>query len=191
MRYTDEASIRETLGRNPNRQLNMLLDGGNVEWSARDEQDRPLPIFSARGGKEYLLAGREGARYELVYINRGKRHYEIIATVDGLDVLTGLPGSLDNTGYLLSPGKTVRIEGFRKSQREVATFRFSAKNSAYANNTSAGDARNVGVIGSALFEVRVNEPDTTTRTPPEQTGEPNPFPGDPVRPYAPPPQYRQ
>jgi hypothetical protein len=115
--------------------------------------------------------------------------------VDGLDVFSGQPGSLRNTGYLLYPGRTLRIQGFRKSQREVAAFRFSAKDRAYANNTPAGDARNIGVIGTALFEVRVNDPQAGLRPapppPPAQRGGPNPFPADPARPYAPPPQYRK
>jgi hypothetical protein len=194
MRYSDEASIRQALGQSADRQLNVLLAGGDVEWSVQDGQGRPLPIFSARGGQDYLVAGRSGERYELVYVNRGNRDYEVVATVDGLDVLTGQAGSLRNGGHLLYPGQTLRIDGFRKSQSEVAAFRFSAKDRAYAGNTPAGDARNVGVIGSALFEVRVNDPGSGARpprAPQAQPGSPNPFPGDPARPYAPPPQYRR
>ncbi|MDR2239599.1 MAG: hypothetical protein LBE33_04085 [Zoogloeaceae bacterium] len=193
LRYSDEASIRQALGRDSDRQLNLLLADGNLEWSVQDGRGNPLPIFSVRD-QDYQVAGRDGERYELVYINRSNRYYEIVATVDGLDVLTGQPGSVRNSGYLLYPGQTLRIDGFRKSQREVAAFRFSSKDRAYASNTPAGDARNIGVIGSAVFEVRVNDPDTSTRrshTPGAQPGTPNPFPDDPAaRPYAPPPEYR-
>jgi len=96
-----------------------------------------------------------------------------------------------NSGYLLPPGQTLRIEGFRKSQYEVAAFRFAAKDLAYANNTPVGDARNVGVIGSALFEVRMNERHHLHRPAAEPGGKPNPFPSDPVHPYAPPPRYHR
>ena len=190
MSYSDEASIRQALGRGGDRQFNVLLADGDVEWSVRDGQGRPLPVYS--GGQDYLLAGRNGERYELVYVNRSNRYYEVVATVDGLDVLTGQPGSVRSSGYLLYPGQTLRIDGFRKSQREVAAFRFSAKDRAYANNTPAGDARNVGVIGTALFEVRVNDPGfgvRPSRQPEARPASPNPFPGDPGRTYAPPPQY--
>ena len=193
MRYSDEAAIRRALGRDADRQLNVLLAGGEVEWSAQDEQGRPLPIFSPRGGQEdYLVAGRNGERYELVYVNRSSRDYEIVATVDGLDVLTGQPGSVRSSGYVLYSGQTLRITGFRKSQNEVAAFRFAVKDRAYASNTPAGDARNVGVIGSALYEVRVDERDAGAGRSRAGQGRPDPFPADPpARPYAPPPQYNR
>lgn len=196
LRYSDEASIRRALGRSSDRQLSMQLAEGDVEWSVQDGQGRPLPIFSTPGAQDHQLAGRHGERYELVYTNRSQRHYEVVATVDGLDVLTGQSGSLRNAGYLLRPGETLRIEGFRKSQREVASFRFASKERAYAANTPAGDARNVGVIGAALFDVRVAEPDpdrsrrTTSGQELGDPGGPSAFPAD-GGPFAPPPQYRR
>ena len=194
MRYSDETSIRRALGRNADRQLSVLLANGDVEWSVQDGEGRALPIFSTRGGTDYQVAGRHGERYELVYVNRTNRNYEIVATVDGLDVMTGQTGSMRNDGYLLRPGEKLRIDGFRKNQREVAAFRFSNKDRAYANNTAAGDPRNVGVIGVALFEVRVdsrNSEGRRPRPPQMELGDPRAFPADPVRPYAPAPQYRK
>lgn len=190
--YSDEASIRQALGRSADRQLNVLLAGGDVEWAVQDGQGQALPIYSTRGAQNYQLAGRHGERYELVYTNRSQRSYEVVATVDGLDVLTGQAGSVQHSGYLLRPGETLRIDGFRKSQNEVAAFRFANKDRAYANHTPAGDARNVGVIGAALFEVRLGEPQPAVRPSRNQGAEPAPaaFPGDPAASYAPPPQYR-
>jgi len=68
--------------------------------------------------------------------------------------LSGKPGSRSYNGYLLQAGAVLRIEGFRKSADEVAAFRFSGKDRAYAANTLAGDKRNIGVIGTVLYEVR-------------------------------------
>lgn len=190
LRYSDEASIRRALGSSSDRQLSVQLADGDVEWAVQDGQGRPLPIFSIPGTQDYQLAGRHGERYELVYSNRSQRHYEVVATVDGLDVLTGQSGSVRNAGYLLRPGQTLRIEGFRKSQSEVATFRFASKERAYAANTPAGDARNLGVIGAALFEVRLQGPDAVQPAPePRGAVEPAAFPADGR--YAPPPQYRR
>ena len=56
----------------------------------------------------------------LVYTNRSATPYEIITTVDGLDVLSGKPGSRSHNGYMLQAGAVLRIEGFRKSAEEVA-----------------------------------------------------------------------
>ncbi|MCO8247558.1 hypothetical protein LCH15_03795 [Comamonas thiooxydans] len=190
LRYSDEASIRRALGRSIDQQLSVQLADGDVEWVVQDGQGRSLPIYTMRGARDYQLAGRHGERYELVYSNRSQRHYEVVVTVDGLDVLTGQAGSVRNAGYLLRPGETLRIEGFRKSQREVAAFRFSGKERAYAGNTPAGDARNVGVIGAALFEVRLQGRDAARPAPePRGAAEPAAFPADGR--YAPPPQYRR
>ncbi len=192
MRYSDMESIHRALGKYAERQTNALLGDGDVEMALASAAGVGYPIFATRGAKDYHVAGRAGDRYNLVYTNRSKRYYEVVATVDGLDVLSGQPGSVYNTGYLLRPGDRLVIDGFRKSDREVAAFRFSRKERAYANNTAAGDARNVGVIGTALFEVRLDEPDpylAPQRAPEGQTSEPRAFPGDAGR-YAPPPQYR-
>lgn len=194
LRYSDEDSIRRALGRAAERQTNMLLADGDVEWMVSSGSGPALPIFTTRGGKDYQLAGRSGERYELVYHNRSNRFYEVVVTVDGLDVLSGKPGSVKSDGYLLRPGERLVIDGFRKNDREVAAFRFSAKGRAYANNTPAGDARNVGVIGTALFEVRLDELDPDLpphrRAPEVDSRDPQAFPADGGK-YAPPPQYRR
>lgn len=193
MRYTDEDSVHRAIGPYGERQFNTLLANGDVEWSIGRGANQPkYRIFSTRGGQDYHVAGRHGERYELVYVNRSQRNYELVATVDGLDVLTGKTGSIRNDGYLLRPGERLVIDGFRKNDREVAAFRFSNKDRAYANNTPAGDARNVGVIGTALFEVRLDERDPVRprRAPEVELGDPRAFPADRGS-YAPPPQYRR
>ena len=191
MRYSDESSIQRALGARADSQLSMLLAGGNVEWSVNDGQGRPLRIYNS-SQQGYQLAGSNGQRYELRFINRSNRAYEIVATVDGLDVISGQPGSLRNGGYLLRPGATLNIDGFRKSSNEVAAFRFATKDRAYAANTPAGDSRNVGVIGAALFETRLDEPAPRGQTgAPRPQGGPNAFPADPASGYAQPPVYRR
>ena len=196
VRYTDEESIRRALGANANRQLNILLADGKVEWSVVDEQGRALPIYSTKGRSDYQVAGRHGERYELVYINRSQRNFEVVATVDGLDVLSGRQGSAYNGGYLLEPGQTLRVDGFRKSQQQVAAFRFASKDNAYASNTPAGNPRNIGVIGTALFEVRLGreeQPQPPVRPGSRSPRGPEAFPADDnggKGRFAPAPQYR-
>ncbi|WP_373424834.1 hypothetical protein [Variovorax paradoxus] len=187
--YNEASAVRRDAGQNPERRLNLLLAQGDVEWSVLDENARPLPLQRARRSADmFRLAGIEGARYTLRFRNLSDRSYEVIATVDGLDVLNGKPGSLRNGGYVLRPQQVLDIEGFRKSQSEVAAFRFAAPGRAYAANTEAGDVRNIGVIGAALFELEQPEAPRRARrdaTPPQ----PNAFPADAS--YAPPPRYRK
>lgn len=188
--YNDAAGVRRDIGSSPERRLNLQLAQGDVEWSVEDEGDRPLPLLRARrssGDNEgFKVAGSEGKRYKLRFRNLSDRRYEVLATVDGLDVLTGRPGSLRSGGYVLNPQSTMVIEGFRKSQSEVAAFRFAAPGRAYAASTEVGDVRNIGVIGAAVFELA--QPDVPRR-PRGSSGQPNAFPADGG--YAPPPRYRQ
>ncbi|HEX7867803.1 MAG TPA: hypothetical protein VF555_22785 [Variovorax sp.] len=190
--YNEAFAVRRAVGSNPERRLNLLLADGDVEWSVLDEDGRPLPLQRTRrgsGGEDmFRLAGVEGARYTLRFRNLSERSYEVIATVDGLDVLNGKPGSMRNGGYVLRSLQSLTIEGFRKSQNEVAAFRFSAPGRAYAANTEAGDVRNVGVIGAALFELEERDAPRRQRRGADPS-QPSAFPADGA--YAPPPRYRR
>jgi hypothetical protein len=115
-----------------------------------DAWGAPLPAVQ-RGGRTYVL-GRRGDRYAIEIDNRTGTRVEALASVDGLNVLDGEPASLDNGGYVLDPGRTYRIEGFRQSLWEVAAFRFGDVGESYA--ASKGDDANVGVVAVAFFAGR-------------------------------------
>jgi hypothetical protein len=183
--YSDDDSVRARVGNNPDRQLYLLMAQGDVQWSVLDENNRPLPLERARSGRDNAvnLVGRTGRRYVLEFSNLSDRAYEVVATVDGLDVMTEQPGSISYTGYVLYPRKQLRIEGFRKSDSEIITFRFSATHRAYVANTPINNQPNLGVIGAALFRLEMADSQPTpaprgNKTPPQ----PNPFPADRTRP---------
>jgi len=121
-------------------------------WSVQvvDEAGRPLPTFEHRG-RTYVL-GSLGARYLLRVRNDSPRRIEVVASVDGRDVVDGRPASLEKRGYLVEPWGEASIDGFRLSGSAVAAFRFSSVPRSYAART--GDARDVGVIGVAVFPER-------------------------------------
>ncbi len=187
--YAEARALRRELGNAAERRLNLLLADGDVEWAVLDEAGRPMPLQRARQSDgQFRVAGVEGARYSLQFRNRSDRTYEVVATVDGLDVLDGSAGSLRNGGYVLRGQESVTIEGFRKSLSEVATFRFSAPSRAYAANSVAGDVRNIGVLGAALFELEV--PNTPRRPRgSDASRSPHAYPADSG--FAPPPRYRK
>ena len=60
-------------------------------------------------------------------------------------------------GYIVYPGETLEIDGFRKSESKVAAFEFSGVSDSYAN-LRHGDTRNVGVIGLAVFTQKGVDP---------------------------------
>ncbi|MGJ7612290.1 MULTISPECIES: hypothetical protein [unclassified Variovorax] len=190
--YNEAAAVRRAVGNNPERRLSLMLADGDIEWSVLDEEGQPLSLQRARRGAGaedmFRLAGVQGSRYTLRFRNLSERSYEVVATVDGLDVLNGKPGSLRNGGYVLRPLQALTVEGFRKNQNEVAAFRFAAPGRAYAANTEAGDVRNIGVIGAALFELE--EKDAPRRQRRDATpSQPSAFPADGA--YAPAPRYRK
>lgn len=147
--------------------------------------------FSAlRQGDRLVMMGDPGERYALLIENHSGERFEVVTTVDGLDVLDGEDGNLDKRGYLVNAYSSVLIDGFRRSNDEVAAFRLGDVANSYA--ASKGKARNVGVIGFALFDER--QPDYDPYTPTARRRYPSdldqrrsaePFPGT----FAQPPRW--
>jgi hypothetical protein len=67
-----------------------------------------------------------------------------------IDVIDGETADTQKRGYIVPPYGETRVEGFRTSLDDVATFRFSSVDGSYAGKQ--GKARNVGVIAVAIFE---------------------------------------
>jgi hypothetical protein len=126
-----------------------------------------LPTFEHRGGT-YVL-GTLGQRYLLRVRNRSERRIEVVASVDGRDVIDGRPASPDKRGYIVDAWSDVTIDGFRLHRDAVAAFRFSSVPRSYA--ARMGDARDVGVIGVAVFAER-----PPRRAPPAYRPHPPPYP---------------
>ncbi len=123
--------------------------GDMVEWGVRGRGGF-LPSFKEGRYGRRLVAGDKGSTYSIIVKNRCKSALEIVASVDGLDVQDGQPASFSKRGYIVEPGKTLEIEGFRTSYSRVAAFEFSSVPNSYAN-LRHGNTRNVGVIGIAVF----------------------------------------
>ncbi len=123
--------------------------GGLVEWGMKGRVGL-LPAYKEWGGGRRLVAGAAGSTYSIQIKNRSRSTLEVVASVDGLDVMDGTAASYQKRGYLIEPGQTLDIAGFRTSQRSVAAFKFSSVANSYAN-LRHGDTRNVGVIGLAVF----------------------------------------
>jgi hypothetical protein len=75
---------------------------------------------------------------------------EALISIDGLDAVDGEPADMRKRGYVIQPYGELRVEGFRVSTEQVASFRFSSVGNSYAGRK--GKARNVGVVGVAIFE---------------------------------------
>jgi hypothetical protein len=115
----------------------------------------PAPTFF-QNGESYVM-GALGARYTLRIVNHTGRRIEAVASVDGRDVVDGRPADFRNKrGYIVPAWGSVDIDGWRLSHAQVAAFRFSSVADSYAART--GSAREVGVIGAAIFPERYVPP---------------------------------
>jgi hypothetical protein len=158
-----------------------LMNGGLVV-AVTDEWFQVLPGFVA-DARPYAI-GEANARYAIRVLNRSDFAFEVVASVDGLDVINGQPASLERRGYVVAPRDNLTIEGFRTSEAMIAAFRFGKVSESYSAQMGHGD-RNVGVIGVAFFQAR----GTTPSYPSEDARlrqNANPFPGQ----YAPKPPGR-
>lgn len=131
----------------------------DLEYAVRDANFNSIPItrrYNASMGQwQYSIPARSGMNYQLYIRNYSHdTNYEIVATVDGLDVLNGKAGSLNHHGYIVNAGDSLAIKGFRKDKHTEAAFQFADVADAYAAHSAQGDVRNIGVIGFAAFALQ-------------------------------------
>lgn len=107
------------------------------------------------GSKRYVV-GEAGQRYKLRIQNNSAFRFEVVSSVDGLDVIDGQPASFTKRGYILDPWSAITVDGWRTGEDSVAAFRFSGMDDSYAART--GQARNIGVMGFAFFHERGGVP---------------------------------
>ncbi|MEK7705101.1 MAG: hypothetical protein AAB426_09095 [Myxococcota bacterium] len=116
----------------------------------RDEYGSGLAAY--RGNGRTVAVGQQGQRYTIVVQNNTNERFEVVLSVDGLDVIDGGDAGYGKRGYLVEAYGSVEVDGFRQSEDAVAAFRFGTVRDSYAART--GSARNVGVIGAAAFGER-------------------------------------
>ncbi|MEY2853015.1 MAG: hypothetical protein RL030_147, partial [Pseudomonadota bacterium] len=105
---------------------------------------------------EYWVAGRPGARYAISIRSQTGTRLLAVTSVDGINVLSGQGAAANQGGYVFDPWVGNEIDGWRKSDSEIAAFTFTAVPNAYAALT--GRPKNIGVIGVALFRERQPDP---------------------------------
>lgn len=175
--YNDKAGVEAALAmegtRSPRTSRTLQLADG-VWLSVLDGSDDRMSLSM---GRKTWLTGVVGERYSLRFKNESTRRYEVVVSVDGLDVINGRAAQYANAGYILEPGQELVIDGFRTSPSSVAAFRFGNAALSYAASKGSEAARNIGVIGVALFGEKV-----------ELREGANPFPGQNDPRYAQPPR---
>ena len=111
-----------------------------------------LPIVWHQG--RAYVAGQPGRRYALALRNMtADERVLAVMSVDGVNVVTGDTVSDSQSGYVFGAGERYEINGWRKSQSQIAAFEFTALENSYAART--GRPGNVGEIRVALFRENV------------------------------------
>ena len=140
-------------------------------------ENRFLPTYEFRG-RTYIV-GKPGNEYALTLRNQSGERLLAVASVDGVNIVSGETASPSQTGYVLSPYQSAEIKGWRKSVSHTAAFYFTDHDNSYAART--GRPNDIGVIGVAVFRER--------RAPPPPILYPQPRPwndrGDDYRSNAP------
>lgn len=144
------------------------VEAAGLEVTILDERGSPLMATTRPNGLLTAVGGVD-QRYEIVVTNRTAQRFEVVVSVDGLDVIDGGDASYEHDGYVLDPWDSLEIEGWRTSYDQVAAFRFSDIPDSYGART--GRPQNVGVIGVAVFDEA-----------PRQAPRPRPYSSPPWRP---------
>ena len=126
-----------------------------VSMSVLDRDDgRWLSPVPHRG--EHWIAGTPGHRYGVQLTNTSDRRVLVVLSIDGVNAISGDTAHPSQAGYVLAPGQSTRIDGWRKSMQDVAGFHFTHLGDSYAARTGRPD--HVGVIGVAVFDEAHPEP---------------------------------
>jgi len=117
-------------------------------------EGRPLPVYWHQG--RAWVVGKPGNEYQLNV--RSRRGEEVLAvlSVDGVNVISGETATVQQSGYVLQPGRALEVKGWRKDLSRTAAFYFTSLPDSYAARTGRPD--NVGAIGVALFRKKAPEP---------------------------------
>jgi len=122
---------------------------------------KPVKIFTDPQGQSWVEA-REGSKYQIEVKNNSMFRVLCVASIDGINVISGEEASLEpENGYVINPFSSLKIDGWRISDDSVKEFLFTYdKSKSYSVKLGAG-AKNLGVIGIAVFEEKIKPPSWT------------------------------
>ena len=129
--------------------------GSLAELSVYDRTEGRRASVYWHEGRAYVV-GKPGNEYQVTLRNRVREDILAVVSVDGVNVITGETADPAQSGYVLSPWRSLDIRGWRKSLARTAAFYFTSIPDSYAARTGRPD--DVGVIGVALFRRKPSEP---------------------------------
>jgi hypothetical protein len=149
--YNDKEGAKamaDFLGDSSKRRGSFKLASGRVKASL-ETYGETLPWYESNG--KIFVIGEAGRNYSIVLENPNKEKVEVVVSVDGLDALSGTPASASRRGYVIPAKGEIKISGMRINGK-MRSFHFgSVRDSQAAKTGGEKGARNVGVIGVAVY----------------------------------------
>jgi hypothetical protein len=116
----------------------VLAHGRLADISVYDRTaGRWLQVYRHEG--HAYVVGKRGHEYQVRVANRLREDLLAVASVDGVNVITGETAHASQSGYVLSPRGSLDINGWRKSLSETAAFYFTSLPDSYAARTGRPD----------------------------------------------------
>jgi len=116
---------------------------------------KPIPNYFDRYGKCWVEA-RKGTKFEIKIMNDWWNRVLAIVSVDGLNIINAKfePPEI-SPGYIVNRFSSITIPGWKINENEARDFIFTDREKSYATKVGA-DQQNVGVIGVAIIDEKVN-----------------------------------
>jgi hypothetical protein len=127
------------------------VNGGIATLEVIDRSNGIAFAVYSKNGQRFIV-GNPGSEYRLRLTNRTGARVLVVASVDGVNIISGETATPNQSGYVLGPWESVDIDGWRKSLAQTAAFFFTDLGNSYAART--GRPNDVGVIGLAVFQER-------------------------------------
>ena len=124
---------------------------GLIQLSVYDRAQE-LTLDKVDYGNKTYIVGNPANEYQVVLKNPTQKPLLAVVSVGGINVISGETASPNQSGYVLDPGETLEIKGWRKSMAETAAFYFTEHKDSYAARIGRGN--NTGVIGVAVFKAK-------------------------------------
>lgn len=153
--YNDQEGARlmaESVGRPSKHSGDFILIPGKLAVTVTTGYYGYSAFAHYRAGGKVFVIGDAGSKYELKLENLTEHRLEVVTSIDGLNILDGQPASTRKAGYVIPAKSAVSIRGMKVGGK-LRTLRFgtvAASRAATAFGSSG--ARNVGVIGMAVYE---------------------------------------
>jgi hypothetical protein len=119
-------------------------------------------LVNGRKVKEYrkdgltFIEAKDGTEFAIEVKNHLSNRVLAIISIDGLDVIDGKLATDKSRGYIVNGYNADTFHGWRKSDTEVANFKFTTSGQSYA--TEKGNGANNGVIAVKLLAEKVKVP---------------------------------